>query len=163
MISRKIILLAGLFFSGVLFAQTAQLTASYQPQASAQAGPSLALVIDLAQKVNDGFLFELPGKTRLVPFAIKRNGATLWMKNENSEPKKNNAVHWDYKNNKLMVRFKNGLLQNGDRIEVDCTPHIVDTTAVDRRIVVKEFTAQTPAGFKGGQILDSQDFPLLRK
>jgi len=163
MISRRMILLTGLFLTGVLSAQTAQLTASYQPQSSTQAGQNLVLVVDLSQQLNDGLLFELPGKTKLIPFAIKRNGTALWMKNEDSEPANNNAVHWDYQDNRLIVRFKNGLLQNGDRIEVDCTPHIVDTTAVEKRIVVKEFSAQTPADLRGGQILDSQDFPLLRK
>ncbi len=163
MISRKIILFVCLFFMGTLSAQTAKLTASYQPQSSTQAGQNLILVVDLAQQLNDGLLFELPGKTRLVPFAIKRNGTALWMKNENSEPANDNAVHWDFKDNNLILRFKTGLLQNGDQIEVDCTPHVVDTTAVENRIVVKEFSAQTPANLQGGQVLDSQDFPLLRK
>ncbi|HID39285.1 MAG TPA: hypothetical protein EYP36_07205, partial [Calditrichaeota bacterium] len=118
MISRKIILFVCLFTAGTLFAQTARLTAGYQPQSATQAGQNLVLVVDLAQQISDGLVFELPGRTRLVPFAIKRNGTAFWMKNENSEPEKNDAVHWSFKDNRLILRFKAGLLQNGDQIEV---------------------------------------------
>ncbi len=150
-----------LFSASALLAQAARLTAEFQDGTPSQNGTAFRIMVELSQQVKDGLFIDLPGQSKMVPYEIRLNGNALWMKNDLSEPADNLAVHWDFSDSGLVVRFKAGLLQSGDRIELFCTPHIVDSTSATRRIVLKEMTVSA-SDITEGQILDSRDFPSLK-
>ena len=158
----KVILFIFLLTTGTLFAQAARLSAGFEAAKPAQTAQNLVMVIDIALQVDYGLFLQLPGNTKVVPFDIKRNGQSLWMKKDPANPQNNDAVHWQEVENGLILRFKEGLLQNGDQIELSCTPHVIDTTAAERRIFLRALSAQTPDSPEGS-ILDSRDFPSFKK
>jgi len=160
MIRRILTVLILLIIPASLLAQSSVLEAALQKRSQAEEARELNITLQLNENIKSGLAFQWPGDVIAIPFAVKLNGDTLWLKNTAGQPKSVEVVHWQQTEQSIVLYFMENLLTNGDRLELNCAPHLPRQVGPDEQITVSALVIQIDGSSQAGNMLVSKPFPV---
>lgn len=134
-------ILMSLLFSTQIFSQADQL----QVLLNSKSDNETALDIQFTWSSNftptDGLIIESAQSMMLIPVSVRINGENIWLQNLSSLPENDSVITWQTSSNSLIFLLRNGMVQEGDVINVNCNGMInQDEGAADNAIFIKDIT-----------------------
>lgn len=156
----KITIFCVFFFTAALFAQNPNdlnLQLSKHPNTSNEWDLTIDLSLD--QQIDSALLFEFPQWITAVPSSVQLNDQTLWLKNSTDTPESDTVVTWQIGADGLGLHFKDGLIKNGDRVNVKCLLNVKKNQQGPRQVSVKKMAKQGEKYVPADEAITSAAFP----
>jgi hypothetical protein len=135
-----------LFFTQV-FSQANQLQVSLSNKSNSEKALEIQFTWSSNFTPTDGLVIESTQPMMLIPVSVQINGENIWLQNLSSVPENDSVVTWQSSSNGLIFLLRNGLVQEGDVINVNCNGIInPNEETEDEVILIKDIT------WRAGQI-----------
>lgn len=141
------LILMSLLFSTQIFSQANQLQVSLNSKSNSETALDIQFTWSNNFTPTDGLVIESTQPMMLIPVSVQINGENIWLQNLSSLPENDSVVTWQTSSNSLIFLLRNGLVQEGDVINVNCNGMInPDKEAGENAILIKDIT------WRAGQI-----------
>lgn len=109
--------------------------------------------------VSTGIFIELTAKFVVTPISIKVNDQEMWLKNSSEASNNDSAIHWEYVENGLILRFTDNLIQSASQLTLNCISQISKDFETDTVISIKQMVDNDQIG---EDIIASNNLSIIR-
>lgn len=146
----------------LLFSQTTEVQFKATQEILNQYDHKEILSVQINKPQQNGFFIEWNQVSDIVPTRIVLSGNTLWLKQSNQIPARQDQVHWQVKDNRLQLLFAPGELRSGRQIEIELNVFNSKPDAASLEILLFSLSGNAQGGFVHKTLLD-RTHPVLLK
>ncbi|MEJ2636469.1 MAG: hypothetical protein P8184_14400 [Calditrichia bacterium] len=158
---KLLLLFVVLILTTNLTAQSNNLEVSLSPVAGTKADWNLDFSLNIGFAAGNGFALKVPNGVMLIPVSLRINETEVWLQKANTISDRDSTVAWRNIAEGLIFLYKDQLIKQGDRIQLECIANIINTPLQTNEVTVSQVVRQADGFIASDQVSASGLFPAI--